>query len=660
MGNNATIDNFGVIRAEGNKGRGIFAEGIGNKITNRTGGQISTFGTQDNSHGILGVGDGVTVINEAGATIATLGRVSKGIQVQGGEGAKVINYGLITAKGYNSGGIRAIGDRAYAANYGTISLTELSIDDYGNGITIDRPTSWAYNFGTITVAGGDGLGSFGMNIGRTEAWEGCDPLDLPDSGCNPDDLGAAVNYGLIDTYGEQNVGMLADDYGVSLINHGQIITRKERSHGMRSQGAGLLTVENSGFIKVNDFDGSDKSFAIMMTPNGNGYVDGTTFHLKLNRGSVLVGDVALRRPDHSIVEFGSGLSAVVRVDEEWFFRRSGVESPEDFEEVVTLNSASGIHFTRDYILYAADTTDYVAQEAVMGELTRAVQSAISARLRNPQTQPELEAQQGRSFGQFCQGLWFTSFGGYAKSDGGDAYAGYRGWTSGTAMGCELDGGYGAHFGLSYASVEPDGDIDYFAVENFGGFVGLEGDVPGAPVRYSLTVGYAHQKHERYLSDNRIQLIGLDKADDNYASAYVTPTLAMQLPDVGLGRFDLQLSYTAIWYSEHDFEFAQSDADLSIDESFSNAVSAQLAHSVTMQNGNVFSIGGGVSWQQRMDTGLTFGGESFDMADPRDADEALMGQAFIGMSAPTGLWTRVAATIGQDEQYGVSVGAGMRF
>ena len=80
----------------------------------------------------------------------------------------------------------------------------------------------------------------------------------------------------------------------------------------------------------------------------------------------------------------------------------------------------------------------------------------------------------------------------------------------------------------------------------------------------------------------------------------------------------------------------------------------------MQNGNVFSIGGGVSWQQRMDTGLTFGGESFDMADPRDADEALMGQAFIGMSAPTGLWTRVAATIGQDEQYGVSVGAGMRF
>lgn len=294
----------------------------------------------------------------------------------------------------------------------------------------------------------------------------------------------------------------------------------------------------------------------------------------------------------------------------------------------------------------------------MGELTRAVQSVVSNRLFVQQPQREEGSSAGSTWGKFCQGQWFAPFGGYTKSDGGDTYVGYQGWVTGMATGCALEGGMNAFGGLTYASAEPE-DGENFSVQSFGAFAGLHGDLPDMnidlDIAYAVTLGYANQTHERQVTDSRDKIDGIVDYQDDYASLYLTPSLAMKLPDVGLGEFDLQLSYTGIWYSEHEF-----GADLSVDESFSNAVSAQLTHSIALDNGNVFSVGGGATWQQRMDTGLTLAGTSFDVEDPRDAGEAIMGQAFFSYSAPTGLWNRVAVAIGQDDQFSVSVNAGMRF
>lgn len=647
-GNYGTIKNYGTVVNKSRNGQGLRVRG--DYGLNENYGYVETHGV--NGFGMMISGDFGKMINYG--RIKTTARHGRGMyfntipdddpeQRPPLEGGIAINFGTIEATGFRqTTGMWSQQINSRLENHGSIHI----LGEYTRGMATNYAGSTMLNTGSILVEGGGSSGARASGFGSTVI-----------------NYGSIVSTGYKSSLGELGGGLAnegdgaLDEFGDSAIleNHGYI---KAKVDGLLSSGKGRRLVVNSGYVESfmgpDDPDFEGYHYSINLEYEGTSTeLEDSSFELSLLRDSVLVGDVAMNHPEIVTMNFGAGLNAAVRVDPDGIIGESAVKNADDFEAMLTVNSANGIHVVRDYVLYSADLTDYVAQDAVMGELTRSVQSVVSSRLFSRQAQIE-EASAETSVGQICESQWYAPFGGYAKSDGGDAYDGYRGWTSGLATGCPLEGGMNAFGGLAYSSAEPK-DGENYSIQSFGAFAGVQGDLPDMDMSYAVTLGYANQTHERRVADNRDKDDGIVDHLDDYASLYLTPSLAIKLPDLGLGEFDLQLSYTGIWYSEHDF-----GADLSIDESFSNAVSVQLAHSIALENGNILSFGGGASWQQREDTGLTLAGESFDIEDPRDADEAIMGQAFFSMSAPTGLWTRVAATLGQDDQFGVSVNAGMQF
>ena len=152
-----------------------------------------------------------------------------------------------------------------------------------------------------------------MQVGGSESFVSCDP-DNPPEQCQPGKLGGAYNYGSLITSGQQVDGMGGFDYGVTLVNTGTINASGPKSNGIVLHGEGRSTIENSGLVKVSDHDGA---VAIRMRPTTGGDMrEGTTYHLNLNSGSVLVGRVALSRPDVTTVNFGLGLNAAVEIESE--------------------------------------------------------------------------------------------------------------------------------------------------------------------------------------------------------------------------------------------------------------------------------------------------------------------------------------------------------
>lgn len=144
------VTNSGTLTMSGG-GRGIYAEGNGNSLTNATAGRIATIGTNASAVAVIGhdnilINDGVITTQNGQArglavlvggavvssdrngltnngSITTLGPQSHGMYVQTGNDSVFVNNGDVTTNGNGARAIYSTGARASITNNGTLLTT---------------------------------------------------------------------------------------------------------------------------------------------------------------------------------------------------------------------------------------------------------------------------------------------------------------------------------------------------------------------------------------------------------------------------------------------------------------------------------------------------------------------------------------------------------
>ena len=123
---------------------------------------------------------------------------------------------------------------------------------------------------------------------------------------------------------------------------------------------------------------------------------------------------------------------------------------------------------------------------------------------------------------------------------------------------------------------------------------------------------------------------------DYWSVFFSP--AVSFGGGELGSPEIGLRYAGVWNEGHSFAFAESSADLTVDDSFSNFFEASLSVDMALGNGVTLTPGLAVSYAEGGSLDMTLVGA------PTSADTlggGLAGRVSLGLTTDTGLGANIA-------------------
>lgn len=547
------------------------------------------------------------VINEGFITITADGGGNRGIENRVVGSARLVNLGeiSITSGGGGNRGLQNSYYRGaasvYLRNAGDISIS--IVDDSGGG--------------------NRGMQSYSLGGGYLRALnEGSITIVSPSSGnrgimaTGGADNGYILNAGEISVSGTGGLrGVMARGVNGTVVNTGSItVTGAGSTRGIESnvnwgrdaeynnrppvEGEGNTTIINRGSVVVrfaDDFDlsgfedeygsptlsalevgdsyyGTTTSDVLIITNSGvasawggnaiqvdNYY--GASAVINLEAGSILIGDVSIDNPDVATINFGSGLTAIVRTNDG--SDGSGIPA--------TINVEDGEYaVVGDTIYVLSDTAGSGGASSPVPTIA-AVSSlsldALSQRdtLRGPGVQV---ARGGTQTGPLGWGTLFAR-----SSNGPDASDDVT--TRGLMLGAPLASDIGLFFGMAKTragSVERD--------HMFGGvYAGFE--VSGLDAELSLTFGRADGGADMVIADNTIES-GLRTLSLGGDSSYIMPALTLS-GDLPVGQAtltpSLRMSYARIQTESGGFDLGPLSQPAGTTQTDVFALRGQLAHSL---------------------------------------------------------------------------------
>ncbi|PSJ58124.1 autotransporter outer membrane beta-barrel domain-containing protein [Pseudaminobacter soli (ex Li et al. 2025)] len=498
-------------------------------------------------------------------SLAAAGIGSLGI-ASGGQGAIIVNNGLLRADSGVFGGIFALGDRTRITNSGMVEVGGTNVF----GIDIKGENSSVSNSGTIRAVGNGSLGIVAAGSGGQvknsgkigTTGEGSTGIIVGDPDPSIVISGVTVlNDGSIHTSGQASFGVAAHADRVSITNHGAIDSSGQAAGGIVVWGNDA-SISNSGSIRVSGAtsvgigvglgnnaairnSGSvivDGATSVAIEVGSNNAVvsnSGTIFNngdaailfagnnatLNLLAGTRIQGAIVFQGADNTAT-FGSGLNAMMT------FSGTGVP---------TIIRTDGLPFVVSGNTVAVlDTAGFGTAGSVVADLTGNIAGAIEDRLTQVRRErivgAALGLRGGHGIGAGEEGtavtgigpaFWATAIGGYRKQNG----SGIDFHTSlgGVVVGADTDINEfwrgGVFLGGAGGSSHVDGsdqDIDNSSFFG-GGYLGYTAGLNFADL--SLSVGSFRQDSDRRIANNMVDG-GLETAHARSNGTYVSPALTV--------------------------------------------------------------------------------------------------------------------------------------
>ncbi|WP_108856763.1 hypothetical protein [Aliiroseovarius pelagivivens] len=565
-----TVRNTGEIRTSGSSAEGIFLD---NENTIDNSGLIKTSGSSAEGIDV----DNFNTITNSGRVITT-GSVSEGINAQ--DNSSVVNTGFVRTNGSSADGIE-VDDLGTVDNSGIVktfgdSADGINADDFGSVI----------NSGSITTAG-----TFS-------------------DGIETDIEGQVTNSGSVRTTGTGASAIRARGIDSVIVNSGILATEGDGARGIWSTASGV-SITNSGTIS------SDQELSILM--------QGANAELTLLEGSVLIGDVGFWAGDTATLNFGPGLSAVVKTD-------GGLPA--------TINIASGIYsVVGGDTIVTADVSEYTARDVMASDFGRLIADAIPA--------PSGDAQVARGSLALGKPTWAKVFGASHSGSGGTDYMAFRGYSSGVIVGRDGDGGMG-YFGGVGLQHYVSRDSSAFDTKAQSLFAGIYGTLGGGD--YSLALGVMKSDTTRQVANNTVAS-GLEEVSADYTSIFIAPTYTLD-GVIGGGNNSLRLRYMGVWHDAHNFGF--SGADLDVDASSSHTVEARLEFRSPLDGSDYLRYGVDAVYQDGQQIDVNLGGSPFAVSSGADG---WSGRLFAGIEAGAG---RLELSYDTEERFAASAGWSLSF
>ncbi|WP_133486145.1 beta strand repeat-containing protein [Aliiroseovarius marinus] len=565
-----TVRNTGSIRTVGSSAEGIFLDND-NIVDNS--GLIRTTGSSSEGIDV----DNFNTITNSGRVI-TLGSSSEGINAE--DFSTVVNSGLVRTAGTGSDGIE-VDDNGAVENTGSVETSGAGAD----GINADD-NGRVVNSGTVTTTG-------------TFA-----------DGIETDLAGDITNSGSVRTAGFGASAIRASGVDSVILNSGVLAAEGAASRGIWAL-ADDASITNSGTIS------SAQDLSILM--------QGSNAELTLLEGSVLVGNVGFSQAGTATLNFGAGLSAVVKMD-------SGVPA--------TITAASGVFaIVGGDTVVTADVSDFAAQDVMVADFGRLIADSIPA--------SNADVQVARGALSFGKPTWAKVFGSVHSGPGGTDIVGFRGYTGGVIVGRDGDGamGYFGGFGLQHSGSR---DSDAFDINTKSLFGGIYGTLGGGD--YSLALGVMRNDSTRQVANNTVAT-GVEEVTARYTSVFIAPTYTLN-GVIGGGNNSLRLRYMGVWNAAHSFDFGQ--ADLDVDARMSHVVEARFEMRTPLAGSDFLRYGVDAVYQDGQVIDVTLGGAPFAVSSGADG---WSGRVFAGLEAGAG---RIELSYDTEDRFSATAGWSINF
>ncbi|NRB31105.1 MAG: autotransporter domain-containing protein [Rhizobiaceae bacterium] len=471
------------------------------------------------------------------------------------------------------------------------------------------------------------------------------------------------NHGYVEVQGATSEAMNLnfDIDGGRILNHGTVYANGERSLGIGMGGKGHQVFENWGIVRVNPtFSGDSRARSLLLTWTVGAAANGNLKSVVLHDSSVMVGWAETKFPEFTRIRFGRGFTGALHFDATKVHADSQAYGLDDWRDLAQADELVGFHGTQaassfatlsGSSFYAADLSDFAAQDHLTFDLTRSAAQAVAA--------PILDDDGGAASSTGCM-PWISPFGGYLSHDGNDAYLGFDGAYGGIAAGCMLEMGIGIFAGGTYGQFDASDD-DRFSSQRFGGFLGAYGatELQDSRLGYRLTLGYLHNDTERLVKDSLDFDDGMATLSGTHDSFYLNASLSIGAASEGLP--EVTLGYTGVLHSEQDYLYdlpALGDRAyrLAADSRYSQSFDISSSYSIEVADNSAVKFGGGLSYLLGGDTDVTLMDTTFDMAG---LVEHMVIHAFVSLQVEDTATMTLGGSIGEDS-YSLSASARLHF